>query len=123
MPWLDKTEYNPKEICSLCLEKYTKSKGVYQILPCKHIFHNDCLNRYCEHEEGDIKCPLCRGDTEEYTCMDVWAFKNYALDPSSLQGNKHLLKIYDKNKPPVGGGKTKRKGSKNRRTKRRYVNK
>jgi hypothetical protein len=32
--------------------------------------------------------------------------------------------MYDKNKPPsVGGKKTKRKGSKNRRTKRRGVNK
>ena len=105
MSWLDTTEYNPKEICPLCLRKYTKAKGVYQILPCKHIFHNDCLNDYCEHQNGTIKCPVCRSDAGQYTCMDVWAFKNYALDPSSLNRNRHLLKIYNKNKPPAGGGK------------------
>jgi hypothetical protein len=122
MPWI--TKYNPDDLCPICNQEFTREKGVYKLVPCEHIFHNDCLSDYCEHEKGKIKCPLCRTDTEEYMCMDVWAFKNYALKRSSLPRNKHLLKMYDKNKPPsVGGKKTKRNGSKNRRTKRRGVNK
>ena len=49
MSWLDKTEYNPKEICPLCLGKYTKAKGVYQILPCKPIVNT-------KTEQLNVRC-------------------------------------------------------------------
>ena len=125
MSWLDTTQYNPDDICSICLQKYTTTKGVYKT-DCGHIFHNDCLIQLCDSKKENITevpCPICRANIPYTTCMDVWAFKEHALDTSSFNGNEHLLKIY--NKPPAGEGKktkrvknTKRKGGKNRRTKR-----
>lgn len=40
--------------CSICLED-TKAGEVVQRLPCRHMFHADCL-----HKMSGARCPMCR---------------------------------------------------------------
>jgi hypothetical protein len=128
MSWIDKTQYNPDDICSICHEEYGTTTGIYKTINCNHIFHNDCLYTYCEHNRGDIVCPVCRGDIGD-ACMDVSAFKEYFLGNSSggplFDGNEDILAIYEKNNPaplpvPPSTRRTRRnrnrRGGKNRRT-------
>jgi hypothetical protein len=119
MSWIDKNQYDPDEICPICYEKYGTTQGIYKT-NCNHIFHNNCLNEYCEHNNGEIVCPICRADVG-YTCTDVWAFKEQLLgnmngDPL-FDGNKDILDIYNNNQSLSQGGKrmkkTKRRISKN----------
>lgn len=129
MTWIDTSQYNPNDICPICHEKYGTAKAIYKT-NCNHIFHNDCLNEYCELQQGEITCPLCRADVGNL-CMDVWAFKEHALGNSTggplFNGNQHILDIYNGNPYVYQGGRrrkrvknTKRRSRKNRRrTKRR----
>ena len=124
MSWIDTTQYDPAELCSICHEPYGTTTAIYKT-PCRHIFHNDCLYNYCKSTNGKIVCPVCRADVEE-ACMDVSAFKEKALyEPSELfSENQHVLDIYNNiNKPLSNGGKrkkrvkkTKKRTGKNRRT-------
>lgn len=125
MSWIDPSQYDPNDICPICHDNYGTTQAIYKT-PCNHIFHNDCLYGYCEAQEGEIVCPVCRSDIE-YTCMDVWGFKKNALgNPRGeplFNGNQHILAIYN-NEPPVQGGRRikRKKSRRNKRTKRR-VNK
>ncbi len=105
--WQDVDKYNPKDKCSICYEEYGTTQAIYKT-PCNHMFHNNCLNEYCEHHEGEIVCPLCRADIE-YTCMDVWAFKNKSLGSQKgiIFDNEHVDKIY--NSQTMQGGRRKRR--------------
>ena len=44
--------------CGVCQETFTEEKGPYRKLPCNHIFHTDCVDRWLTLE--DSKCPCCR---------------------------------------------------------------
>ena len=47
---------NSDETCAICLTDYTaKIQG--QRLPCSHIFHVDCLVKWCRRKKT---CPMCR---------------------------------------------------------------
>ena len=125
MSMIDLSQYNPDDICPICHENYGTTKGIYKT-ECNHIFHNDCLNEYCELKRGKITCPICRSDVGD-ACMAVWAFKEKALgdDDNLFNGNKHILDIY-RNQISTQGGRghkrvkktkrTKKRASKNRRT-------
>jgi hypothetical protein len=127
MTMIDSSQYDPDDICPICHDNYGTTKGIYKT-ECNHIFHNDCLNEYCELKHGEISCPICRGDVGD-ACMAVWAFKEKALgNPMSgplFNGNQHILDIYRNQNSTQGGRrhkrvkktkKTKRRSSKNRRT-------
>ena len=107
--WLDVTEYNPKDECPICHEDFGTEQAIYKT-PCNHIFHNNCLNTYCEAYNGNVLCPMCRQDIE-YSCMDIWAFKNKSLGDSKNPNNapsfnsKHVSDIYYSQ----DGGKKRRK--------------
>lgn len=126
MPWLDPSQYDPNDICPICHDNYGTTQAIYKT-PCNHIFHNDCLYGYCEIEEGEILCPVCRSEVE-YTCMDVWGFKQKALGNQRgeplFNGNQHIMAIYNSEVPPQGGRRRKRmkrnKSKINKRTKRNF---
>jgi hypothetical protein len=117
MSWIDKNKYDPHEICPICHEEYGTTQGIYKT-SCNHIFHNNCLNEYCELNNGEIQCPVCRGDLG-HTCMDVWAFKEKSLgtdnDDKLFNGNQDILDIYNNQSSSQGGKRVK----KTKKTKRR----
>lgn len=86
------------EICSLCHVKFseTPDKVIYKT-ECGHLFHNKCLNDYCEHHSElkiyAINCPICRKDLG-WTCINVDAFSGKYLDSTDL--SKKAKEIYEK---------------------------
>jgi hypothetical protein len=118
---IDLSQYNPDDTCPICHENYGTTKGIYKT-DCGHIFHNDCLNEYCELKHGEITCPICRGDVGN-ACMAVWAFKEKALgyDVNLFNGNQHILDIYRNQISTQGGRRNKRvkKTKKTKKTKKR----
>ena len=44
------------DICSICLEQLDNSLFKYK-LPCEHIFHRDCIDRWFKIKHN---CPYCR---------------------------------------------------------------
>ena len=56
---LDKN-YDSKEDCTICLKPMDK-KNKCSILPCKHIFHMECIHGWIDaDEETSLQCPICR---------------------------------------------------------------
>ena len=57
--------------CSICKEEFKKHDKVYQ-LPCKHVFHPDCIVPWLEQHNS---CPTCRyelpTDDTDYENMKV----------------------------------------------------
>ena len=49
-------EYNQSDCC-ICREPLANNFNV--TLPCNHVFHTRCLNRYIENDQ---RCPTCRVD-------------------------------------------------------------
>lgn len=117
--WLDISQYTPTDICQICQEDYGTEQAIFRT-PCGHDFHNNCLSDYCESQNGNIVCPVCRSDIGE-SCMDVWAFKEHALGRADggqlFNGNQHVLNIYNgQNMLPSQGGKRRRR-TRNKRSK------
>ena len=77
-PWVTYADADRNDICVLCNNKFydTPEKAIYKT-NCDHLFHNDCLNKLCEENNGDLMCPTCHQDNID--CMDIWAFKNKRL--------------------------------------------
>ena len=48
--------------CSICLDEFVPDSKLY-IIPCKHLFHKDCLEGWVAE---NYKCPVCRGEIAKY---------------------------------------------------------
>jgi len=46
--------------CSICLGEYEEGENLV-CLPCKHLYHEDCIASWCSNH---IRCPLCNLDLE-----------------------------------------------------------
>ena len=44
-------------ICPICITEVTCSDSKVTIRPCNHVFHEDCLDEWVEHNDT---CPVCR---------------------------------------------------------------
>jgi hypothetical protein len=53
-----KVEEEPS--CSICLGEYEEGEDLV-CLPCKHLYHEDCISSWCSNH---IRCPLCNLDLE-----------------------------------------------------------
>lgn len=113
--WVDVAEYNKDDLCPICHEIYGIEHAIFKT-PCNHMFHNNCLDQYCETYEGNVQCPVCRSNIGN-SCMSVWAFKTKSLgnpDGKPLFDSEHIYKIYNSQRGGV---------SKKRRSKRKHHNK
>ena len=45
--------------CSICLGEYEKGDKLISLNPCHHIFHDECITSWTNH---NIRCPLCNVD-------------------------------------------------------------
>lgn len=52
-------EVDDEEKCTICLEKLINTPGNPQQLPCKHIFHRQCIIPWISRVSN---CPLCKAD-------------------------------------------------------------
>jgi hypothetical protein len=103
--WLTDDDDLPETMCPICFDDFseTPDQAVYKT-DCGHVFHNNCLNKYCTKNErrGNPQiCPVCRKDlyTEKSDqCTDVWAFANKRLDTKDLDAKN--LALYE-GKPPM----------------------
>jgi hypothetical protein len=100
--WLTNDELKEDDKCPICSQEFseTPDQAIYKT-NCRHLFHNNCLNAYCNHEEKVNNntrptCPVCRSDLG-YACLDVDAFADQYLDASLLPAK--IKEIYEnKNK-------------------------
>jgi hypothetical protein len=75
VPYIDNKYHNIipyNTICSICLDYITND---YKKTNCNHIFHNQCLDKWFEHNNT---CPLCR------QCILLY---NNNLEPTSLSSS------------------------------------
>ena len=49
-----------KQVCCICMENFSCNQQVY-FLPCKHIFHADCLSEWVQYKN---ECPTCRDELQ-----------------------------------------------------------
>lgn len=47
--------------CAICLDDYTPGKTIVRELPCRHIFHPECIDSFLR--ENSSLCPLCKKTT------------------------------------------------------------
>lgn len=53
------TSSNASSNCCICLENINKNDQ--RVLPCNHVFHNECYLKWESHSNsGTTACPLCR---------------------------------------------------------------
>ena len=45
--------------CAVCLSEFTKDENVRELLPCEHIFHDECIHNWFM-KAAAAACPLCR---------------------------------------------------------------
>ena len=57
---------NVDEQCSICLDKLDKDTDntKYIILPCEHVFHDNCIKEHLK--DYDYHCPICRCECGEH---------------------------------------------------------
>ncbi len=47
--------------CTICFEKFEKNER-YRELPCKHMFHKRCIDKWFDKS---VNCPMCRQDIRD----------------------------------------------------------
>lgn len=47
-----------REVCAVCLEIWSQDGQHIVKLDCKHVFHKECLHKWCAF--GNLNCPICR---------------------------------------------------------------
>jgi Ring finger domain len=52
-----KTAYS-QPTCAICLEDFAPGESIVRELPCRHIFHSECVDTFLR--ENSSLCPLCK---------------------------------------------------------------
>lgn len=69
--------------CIICQDNFDVNKDVV-VLPCKHIFHHNCLNHWVNRTQA---CPICR---EKITNVQVISSQQQVEDTEGVANNRHL---------------------------------
>lgn len=62
----DNDEGEEEDNCSICLGTFKRNQHIRN-LPCKHIFHRRCIDKWFDE---NVQCPLCRADMRDITVID-----------------------------------------------------
>ena len=77
--------------CSVCLSGFV-AKAVVNRLPCGHLFHRACLDRWVRARPVAATCPLCRGRLlAEYYCYDEEQEEEAAVDDDEEDSDMMLF--------------------------------
>jgi hypothetical protein len=55
LPTIHVNETHLNDQCTICMENYSLGQQM-KLLPCKHIFHSDCIETYLK--QFSTQCPL-----------------------------------------------------------------
>lgn len=57
------SDMNAQDKCTICQDNF-EEKTIIKILPCKHIFHKECIHVWLKNYHH--KCPICRQSCGEH---------------------------------------------------------
>jgi hypothetical protein len=60
--------------CTICVDEFDKEDDVI-ITPCKHLYHKQCIEKWCEQS---VFCPVCKQDFR-----DTLRLKNNSISETS----------------------------------------
>ncbi|KAJ1961078.1 hypothetical protein IWQ62_003994, partial [Dispira parvispora] len=66
--------------CTICLDRFRSGQCVRQ-LPCKHVFHRDCVDKWLTTKSG--VCPLCKFNCDHY--CEVKMMFNQSKEDHSIE--------------------------------------
>jgi hypothetical protein len=95
------------EVCSICLQSMEEGESTKATVPCKHVFHEDCITRWLEFDDSK-SCPNCR---EHVTRLRTIVLKPILSQPKvilevgeSLDSVKNPSYYDHDQDPPVSAG-------------------
>jgi hypothetical protein len=71
---------NDEPECTICFDKFVKNER-YRELPCKHMFHKRCVDRWFDKS---VNCPMCRQDIR-----DMLARSQQDENPNGSSNHRH----------------------------------
>ena len=72
--------------CPICFEKLA-SKPLVKRLPCSHLFHVQCINKWTETKRRH-RCPICRAN---YRCVPVCSYHASGAPAQQSEGRPNLF--------------------------------
>ena len=92
-PLIEPDVLQGQSMCSICLCDYDEDDEVV-VLPCQHLFHDDCLNQWIANH---YKCPLCNHDLrnqEQVRRADERAREEEARNASQRQMHQSGILVF-----------------------------
>jgi hypothetical protein len=92
-----KSSSHAEDKCPICFEALSLRPNV--TTKCKHTFHDDCLNGWCQAKGLNATCPTCRANIQE-TCQEIGPFNSLEIfnyiclnqwKPNSKEMSRRLL--------------------------------
>ena len=92
-----KSSSDAEDKCPICFEALSLRTNV--TTKCKHTFHEDCLNGWCQAKGLNATCPTCRANIQE-TCEEIGPFNSLEIfkyiclnkyKPNSKEMSRRLL--------------------------------
>jgi hypothetical protein len=97
------------EVCSICLQPMEEGESTKATVPCKHVFHEDCITRWLEFDEAK-SCPNCRDHVTSLRTIVLKPAPNQReviLEVGESSESVNNPPYYDHNQDPAvsaGGG-------------------
>ncbi|KAJ1768523.1 hypothetical protein IW140_005494 [Coemansia sp. RSA 1813] len=72
--------------CAICLGKYAQ-KDLLRLLPCKHAFHQRCIDTWLLSKDMTVHCPVCKSNIN--TGLEQLKRHGYNRILDLIRGNPH----------------------------------
>ncbi|XP_070607119.1 E3 ubiquitin-protein ligase RNF149 isoform X1 [Erythrolamprus reginae] len=84
------------ENCAICIENY-KAKDTVRLLPCKHIFHKQCIDPWLLEQRT---CPMCKLDIMK--ALEYWAVSKKVAVPEYIPTENGNISMEEDNNETSG---------------------